>query len=46
MTEDVGLLINSSRGIIYKSQDEDFAQASRTAAKELQSQMEVLLNAR
>lgn len=46
MTEDVGLLINSSRGIIYKSQEEDFAQASRAAAKELQSQMEALLNAK
>lgn len=43
MTKDVGLLINSSRGIIYKSQDQDFAQAARTAAQELQSQMESIL---
>lgn len=44
MTKDVGLLVNSSRGIIYKSNKEDFAQAARTAAKDLQSQMEAILN--
>lgn len=45
MTKDVGLLINSSRGIIYKSQEADFAKAAREAAKALQSQMEsILLN--
>lgn len=44
MTKDVGLLVNSSRGVIYKSSKEDFAQAARTAAKDLQSQMEAILN--
>ncbi len=44
MTKDIGLLVNSSRGIIYKSNKEDFAQAARTAAKDLQSQMEAILN--
>lgn len=44
ITKDVGLLVNSSRGIIYKSQDKDFANAAREAAKTIQSQMEVILN--
>ena len=43
MTEDIGLLINSSRGIIYKSQDTNFAEAARQAAKELQQQMQDVL---
>ena len=43
MTEDVGLLINSSRGIIYASAKEDFAEAAANKAKELQIKMEVLL---
>lgn len=37
--EDVGLLINSSRGIIYAGQGEDFAAQARTAAQNLQLQM-------
>lgn len=44
MTKDVGLLINSSRGIIYASQGMDFAQAAATAASKLQQQMETILN--
>lgn len=43
MTNNVGLLINSSRGIIYASNGEDFAQASAAKAKELQEQMESIL---
>ena len=39
MTKNVGLLINSSRGILYASNREDFAQAARTKAKELQQEM-------
>ncbi|WP_111683450.1 orotidine-5'-phosphate decarboxylase [Winogradskyella tangerina] len=39
MNDSVGLLINSSRGIIYTSQDEDFAIASAKKAEELQLQM-------
>ncbi len=43
MTKDVGLLINSSRGIIYASQQEDFASAAAEKAKDLQSQMAEIL---
>ena len=44
MSDNVGLLINSSRGIIYASTNEDFAQAAATKAKDLQQQMEVILD--
>ena len=43
MTKDCGLLVNSSRGIIYASAGEDFAQAAAKAAHELQKEMETLL---
>lgn len=46
MTKDVGLLINSSRGIIYASGGMDFAEAATAAAKNLQQQMADILNAR
>ena len=46
MNKDVGLLINSSRGIIYASQGDDFAEAAAEAAKVLQQQMEAILDAR
>lgn len=39
MTKDCGLLVNSSRGIIYASNDKDFAEVARLKAKELQEQM-------
>jgi orotidine-5'-phosphate decarboxylase len=39
MNEQVGLLVNSSRGIIYASNDEDFADSAKIKAKELQIQM-------
>ncbi|MEG1563615.1 MAG: orotidine-5'-phosphate decarboxylase [Bacteroides sp.] len=35
-----GLIVNSSRGIIYADKTENFATAARTAAKEIQQQME------
>ena len=38
-----GLLVNSSRGIIYASVDFDFAEKAKDAAKEVQLEMEVLL---
>ncbi len=38
-----GLLINSSRGVIYAGDDEDFAQKSRAAAMELQQEMAAYL---
>lgn len=40
---DVGLLVNSSRGIIYASTDENFAREAKKAARELQSRMESIL---
>jgi len=45
MTDTIGLLINSSRGVIYASQGADFADAAAKKAQELQSQMlEILQN--
>lgn len=38
-----GLLINSSRGIIYASQGEDFAERAREEALKLQKEMEQIL---
>lgn len=43
MNDQVGLLINSSRGIIYASDKEDFADAAAQKALELQQQMATLL---
>lgn len=43
MTKDCGLLVNSSRGIIYASKDTDFAEVAATKAKELQEEMAVEL---
>ena len=39
MNSDCGLLVNSSRGIIYASQDSDFAEAAAREAKKIQEQM-------
>lgn len=39
MTKDCGLLVNSSRGIIYASQGTDFAEVAAQKARELQLQM-------
>lgn len=44
MTDDIGLLINSSRGIIYASNQIDFAIAAANKAAVLQSEMEAILN--
>lgn len=41
----IGLLVNSSRGIIYASNGEDFAEKAAGEAKKLQQQMEELLKA-
>lgn len=43
MTKDCGLLVNSSRGIIYAGHGQDFAQAAAQKAKELQQEMADLL---
>lgn len=40
MTHECGLLVNSSRGIIYAGKDENFAAASAEATKKLQQDME------
>jgi orotidine-5'-phosphate decarboxylase len=40
LIDDCGLLVNSSRGIIYASQGEDFAEVAAQKAHELQQQME------
>jgi len=42
--DDCGLLVNSSRKIIYASNGKDFAQSAASAAKELQEQMSVILD--
>lgn len=44
ITKDIGLLVNSSRGIIYASNGPDFAQAAAISAENLQSEMESILN--
>lgn len=44
MNDQVGLLINSSRGIIYASNDEDFAEAAAKKASDLQQQMKSVLD--
>ena len=43
MTKDCGLLVNSSRGIIYADTTERFAEVAGEKAKELQQQMAALL---
>ncbi|MEE2700410.1 MAG: orotidine-5'-phosphate decarboxylase [Bacteroidota bacterium] len=43
MNDDCGLLVNSSRGIIYAGDGDDFAVASRKAAQQLQQYMDILL---
>ena len=43
MNKTVGLLINSSRGIIYASNQENFAEAAAHKAEELQQQMAEIL---
>jgi orotidine-5'-phosphate decarboxylase len=40
---DVGLLVNSSRGIIFAGEGEDFAEKARSAAQALQTSMAALL---
>ena len=44
MNDEVGLLINSSRGIIYASNGTDFAQKARAEAQKLQQEMEEIIN--
>ena len=44
MTDQIGLLINSSRGILYASKQVDFAEAAAEKASELQAQMAEVLD--
>ncbi|WP_343329280.1 orotidine-5'-phosphate decarboxylase [Polaribacter staleyi] len=44
LSENIGLLINSSRGIIYASKNEDFATKAAIKAAELQQEMAEILN--
>ena len=44
MNKDCGLLVNSSRGIIYASVDENFAEIAGEKAKELQQEMAIELD--
>ena len=46
LTDDCGLIVNSSRGIIYASNGEDYAQVAGEKAKELQQQMKEILAGR
>ncbi len=43
LTPDCGLIVNSSRGIIYASADENYAIAAADAAHAVQQQMEAIL---
>ncbi len=44
MNNQCGLLVNSSRGIIYASQDENFAEVAEEKARELQLEMQQYLS--
>ena len=43
LNQDVGLLVNASRSILYASSGEDFAQKARAEAERLQQEMETIL---
>ena len=45
MNADCGLLVNSSRGIIYASSDDHFAEIAGNKARELQQEMDLELRA-
>lgn len=44
MAKNIGLLINSSRGIIYASPKQDFVEVAVRSAKKLQKEMAAILN--
>ena len=46
MNDDCGLLVNCSRGIIYASNDDHFAEVAGNKARELQQQMAIELDKR
>lgn len=43
LTKDCGLLVNSSRGIIYAGNGKDFAKAAGEKAREIQEEMSILI---
>jgi orotidine 5'-phosphate decarboxylase len=43
LNADCGLLVNSSRGIIYADSGKDFARVAEQKAQELQQQMQTIL---
>ena len=46
MTKDCGLIVNSSRAIIYASNGDDFAEAAAKAAEDVQKKMAKEVEAR
>ena len=44
MNEQCGLMVNSSRGIIFAGDGENFGEKARTAAQKIQQQMEAILD--
>jgi len=46
LNENVGLLVNSSRGIIYASKEEDFDQKARASALVIQREMSEILSSK
>ncbi len=46
MSDNIGLLVNSSRGIIYASQEHNFAEVAAISALKLQKEMQVILRER
>lgn len=46
LNEEVGLLINSSRAIIYASSEEDFAERAADEAQKVQREMQLILEAK
>lgn len=44
LTKDVGLLVNSSRGIIYSSTGNDFAESAKNSSQVIQEEMKNYLN--
>ena len=46
LTDDCGILVNSSRAIIYASVGEDFAHAGTAEAKKIADEMKAILNSR
>jgi orotidine-5'-phosphate decarboxylase len=45
ITKNIGLLINSSRAIIYASNEKNFAEKARAEATKMQREMKVIINA-